>query len=322
MSISRFASRIFLAVAIAAISSAAVAQNYPDKPIRLVVPFPAGGVTDLVSRLLGKELSDSLGQPVMIDNRPGASGMIGAGMAANAAPDGYTLLMGNISTLAVNPVAFKNLPYNAETSFAPISMVAKQPIVMATSSKSNLKTIAAVHALAASKPGGINFGTGGASFELAFEAIKDSTGIKSTNVRYQGDNKSLTALLGGEVDLILGSLSTLGPHIQSGAIHAIAVASEARSPALAEVPTLKELGVPVEATSWQALVAPAGTPEAVIAKLSTVVQHALSQPAIEKQYELQGVTASPSTAEQLHKFMKTEITYWRGVGKKSGFDAQ
>ena len=322
MGIFHSASRIFFVAAISVLPFIAAAQNYPEKPIQLIVPFPAGGVTDLASRILGKELSSALGEQVVIDNRSGASGAIGAAATARATPDGYTLMMGNISTLAVNSVAFKNLSYDAETSFVPISMVAKQPMVLAINKNSDLRTMSKIAAFSASKPGGLNFGSGGASFELALEAIKQSTGIESTTVRYQGDSKALLGLLGGEIDLVLGSLSTLGPQIQSGAIHAVAITSEDRSPVLPQTPTLKELGVPLEATSWQALVAPAGTPRPIIDKLNVAVQRALERPDVRKQYELQGVAASPSTVEELQRFVSAELAFWRNVAIKSGFKAQ
>ncbi len=300
----------------------ASAQTYPERAIRLIVPFGAGGVTDTVSRLLGKGLSAELGQSVVVENRPGASGIIGADVVAQAAPDGYTLLMGNISTLAVNAVAFARLPYDPARSFAPISMISQQPVVVATSAGRPLATVADLVAASRAKPGGLNFASGGASFELMNEAFKQASGAVMTNVRYKGDTDALASLMAGDTDVTFTSFSSVQPLVQAGKIRAVALTSAERSPLAPDWPTLTELGAPVVASSWQALMAPANTPDAVITRLNAAVKRVLASAEVQKQFSQQGVTAASSTPDELRTYAAGELKRWREVGASVGYTPQ
>lgn len=305
-----------------AMISSAWSSTYPSKPIQLIVPFGAGGVTDTVSRLLAKGLSTQLGQPVIVDNKPGASGMIGAAFTARAPADGYTLLVGNISTLAINPLVLADMTYNPEKDFESISMISMQPIVLVSTVKQKLSSVHDLADLAKNKPGGLDFGSGGASFELMNAAFMKDTGIPMTTIRFKGDTDALGAILSGNIDIMLSSLSSAQAMANSGKVHAVAVTSTERTSLLPDTPTLHELGVKLEASSWQALSAPAGTPADVIDRLNQAAKKVLEDPEFKKLFEQQGVTASYTTPQDMQRYVEAEQKRWAAIAKEAGLKAQ
>ena len=299
-------------------SGTALADTYPTRPLRLVIPFAPGGVTDMVGRALAQGLATELGQPVVPENRAGASGVPGAEMVSKAAPDGYTLMIGNISTLAVNAAAFAKLPYDPQKSFAFISMAARQPLVVAVYPGVAAKTLPELVTLAKAKPDSLNFGSAGASLQLATEAFNQAAGLTMTHVPYKGSGPAMTDLIGGNIQVLFDAFSSLYPFVQTGKLRGLAITSLKRSPLAPELPTLVELGYPgVEVTSWQGLVAPAGTPEPVIARLNEAVRKVLASPATLAQFARQGVEATPSTPEQLRDYAAGELARWKEVGRKA-----
>ncbi|WP_420991707.1 Bug family tripartite tricarboxylate transporter substrate binding protein [Cupriavidus sp. 30B13] len=306
----------------ASAAPAAWPQAYPSRPIRLVVPFPAGGVTDTVSRIFGRGLADQLRQPVVVDNKAGASGAIGAEAVAGAPADGYTLMVGNISTLAVNRVAFAKLPYDPLRSFTSVSMISRQPMVLVSAKDAGKDTIAKLQRQAKEKKGGLNFGSGGASFELLNAAFEQNAGVVSTNIRYKGDTEALSGILSGEIDLMFSSLSSASSFLQADKVNGIAVTSEARSPLLPGIPTLRELGIPLEASSWQGLSAPAGTPAEIVSRLNEAARKVLQDPAVIRQFARLGVTATHSSPQEMQAFVADELNRWTKVGQSAGFVAQ
>jgi len=295
-----------------------LAQTYPARPLKIIVPFAPGGVTDMVSRVMAQGLSAELGQAVVVENRAGASGIVGADAAAKSAPDGYTLMMGNISTLAINAAVFVKLPYDPQTSFEPVSMVARQPLVVAVNPNVPVKTIAELvaYAKASNK---LNFGSAGASLQLATEAFNQAAGIQMTHVPYKGSGPAMTDLVAGHIEVLFDAFSSLYPFIQQGRLRGLAITSARRSPLAPELPTLGELGFPqVEVTSWQGIVVPAGTPPAIVTRLNAAVQKVLESQAVKDQLAKQGVEASPSTPEQLAQYASTERARWTEVAGKAG----
>src|SRR5271166_4588940 len=253
----RAASFIVLAV----IAAGAGAQTYPTKPIRLVVPFPAGGTTDILAREVGQRLSVSLGQSVIVDNRPGAAGNIGSELVAKSAPDGYTLLMATVGTHAINPSLYARMPYDHVKDFTPVVLVAGVPNVLEVTPSLPVYTVADLIKLAKEKPGQINFASSGSgtSIHLSGELFKTMAGVDMTHVPYKGSAAAITDLIGGQVQVMFDNLPSSLPQIKAGKLRAIAVTSAQRAPALPDVPTIAESGLPgFEATSWFGVVAPAG----------------------------------------------------------------
>jgi tripartite-type tricarboxylate transporter receptor subunit TctC len=296
----------------------AFAQAYPNKPLKIIVPFAPGGVTDMVSRVMAQGLSVELGQAVVVENRAGASGIVGAEVTAKSAPDGYTLMMGNISTLAINAAVFAKLPYDPQTSFEPVSMVARQPLLVAVNPNVPVKTIAELVAYAKAN-NKLNFGSAGASLQLATEAFNQAAGLQMTHVPYKGSGPAMTDLVAGHIEVLFDAFSSLYPFIQQGRLRGLAITSAKRSPLAPELPTLGELGFPqVEVTSWQGIVAPAGTPPAIVAKLNAAVLKVLESQTVRDQLARQGVEASPSTPEQLAQYAGRERARWTDVAAKAG----
>jgi tripartite-type tricarboxylate transporter receptor subunit TctC len=296
----------------------AFAQAYPNKPLKIIVPFAPGGVTDMVSRVMAQGLSVELGQAVVVENRAGASGIVGAEVTAKSAPDGYTLMMGNISTLAINAAVFAKLPYDPQTSFEPVSMVARQPLLVAVNPNVPVKTIAELVAYAKAN-NKLNFGSAGASLQLATEAFNQAAGLQMTHVPYKGSGPAMTDLVAGHIEVLFDAFSSLYPFIQQGRLRGLAITSAKRSPLAPELPTLGELGFPqVEVTSWQGIGAPAGTPPAIVAKLNAAVLKVLESQTVKDQFAKQGVEASPSSPEQLAQYASAERARWTDVASKAG----
>jgi tripartite-type tricarboxylate transporter receptor subunit TctC len=307
------------ALVLGIMSMAAGAQSYPSKPITLVIPFPPGGVTDVVGRAVAVKLSTELGQNVIVDNKAGASGILGTAMVAKAPADGYTLLLGNTSTLGTNAATFAKLPYDPVASFAPVSMLAVQPLVVAVNPAVPAQNLGDLIKLAKAKPGSLSFGTAGSSIQLAVELFDSMSGIKMLHVPYKGSAPAITDLIGGQVNVLFDPISTLYPQVKGGKLRGLAVTTATRSPSAPELPTVIESGVPgYDVSSWQALVVPAGTPQAVIARLHEAVVKVLALPDTRELFGKLGAQPSPSTPEEAAQHIRSEIARWKKVAQEAG----
>ena len=301
------------------VSVGAVAQDYPSKPLRLIVPFPPGGVTDIVARAVAAKLAIELGQSVVVENRAGASGVIGAEAGARSPADGYTLVMGNISTLAINPVTFAKLPYDPIASFDPISMVAIQPLIVAVHPSLPVKSLIELVQYAKSQPGKLNYGTAGSSIHLAVEFFSTAAGIKMNHIPYKGSAPALTDLIGGQVQVLFDPFSSIYPFVASGKVRALAVTTDKRSATAPTLPTVAESGYAnFDVSSWQGIVVPAGTPKAVIQRLNRDIVKVLSTPEMKERFGQYSAVTAASTPEQFSSYIKEEITRWQKVAIDAG----
>lgn len=306
---------------LAVIAVGAAAQTYPTKPLRLVVPFPAGGTTDILAREVGQRLTLSLGQSVVIDNRPGAGGNIGSELVAKSAPDGYTLLMGTVGTHAINPNLYAKLPYNNVTDFAPVILVASVPNVLEVTPSLPVNSVSDLIKLAKQKPGQVNFASSGngTSIHLSGELFKAMAGVDMTHVPYKGSAAAITDLIGGQVQVMFDNLPSSLPQIKAGKLRAIAVTSTQRAPALPDIPTIAESGLPgFEATSWFGLLVPAGTPPAIITRINADVNQWLQSPDAREKLLAEGAVAAGGTAQQFAAHIRAETEKWARVVKASG----
>lgn len=314
-------STIALAAAAAALPLAASAQNYPTKPITIVVPFAAGGTTDILARLVGQYLTTELGQPVVVENKAGAGGNIGAAYAAKAPADGHTLFMGTVGTHAINASLYKKLPYDPIKDFAPLSRVAMVPNLLVAHPSQPYKTVQEMIAYAKANPGKINFGSpgNGASPHLSGELFKSMTKVDMVHVPYKGSAPAVSDLLGGQISIMFDNLPSVIPHVRSGKLRAIAISTATRSADLPDVPTIAEAGVPgYEATSWFGMFAPAGTPAPVLAKISTALGKVLANAEVKKKIDDQGGEPANETPAQFADFIQKETIKWGKVVKESG----
>jgi tripartite-type tricarboxylate transporter receptor subunit TctC len=297
------------------------AANYPNKPIRFVVPYTAGGTTDILARIIAAKLTESWGQHVLVDNRPGAGGNIGTDLVAKAGPDGYTIVMGAISTHAINPSLYKSIPYDHIRDFAPITRVGLLPNVLVVNPSLPAKTVKEFIAYGKANPGKLNFASPGTgtSLHLSGELFKDMTGTDMVHVPYKGSTPALTDLLGGQVLAMFDNLPASLPHIKGGKLRPLAVTTARRTPALPDVPTMIEAGVPgFEVTSWFAVFAPARTPKEIVAKLNSEMVKILNSPDVKEKLAQQSVEAAPTTPEELAAFVKSETERWAKVIKATG----
>ncbi|QHJ01013.1 tripartite tricarboxylate transporter substrate binding protein [Xylophilus rhododendri] len=300
----------------------AFAQDaYPSRPITVIVPFPAGGTTDIVARLAGQALSQELGQPVVIDNRPGAGGNIGSQMVARAPADGYTLVMGTVGTHAINPALYKKMPYDHLKDFAPISRVANVPNLLVANPSQPYKTVKELIAYGKANPDTISFASSGngTSIHLAGELFKTLTGVKMQHVPYKGSAPALADLMAGQTNIMFDNLPSSISFVRSGKLRPIAVTTLKRSPELPDVPTIAESGVPgFDASSWFGLLAPAATPPAVIKRIDDALIKVLANPELRKKIIEQGGEPVGEKPEQFAAFIRTETTKWAKVVKESG----
>jgi tripartite-type tricarboxylate transporter receptor subunit TctC len=297
----------------------ALAQPYPSKPLRMIVPFPPGGVTDVMSRAVAARLSVELGQPVVVENRAGASGIIGAEAGAKAPADGYTITMGNISTLGVNPATFAKLPYDPIASFAPISMVAIQPLLVAVHPSVAVQSLPELVALARSKPGELSYGTAGSSIHLAVEYFSSVAGIRMNHVPYKGSSPAITDLIGGQLQVLFDPFSSLYPQVRGGKARALAVTTEQRSSVAPELPTVSELGFKgFDVSSWQGLVVPAATPKDIVARLNRDTVKLLGSAEIKEQFAKHGAEPAPTSPEKFGAYIRGEIARWQKVARDAG----
>ena len=293
--------------------------DYPSKPLKLIVPFPPGGVTDIVARTVSVKLSAELGQPVVVENRAGASGAIGAEWAARAAPDGYTLIMGNISTLGINPATFAKLGYDPVTSFDPVSMVAVQPLLITVHPGVPAKNLAELVQLAKSQPGKLNYGTAGSSIHLAVEQFNSLAGIKMNHIAYKGSAPAITDLVGGQIQVLFDPFSSIYPLVAAGKARALAVTTDKRASAAPQVPTVAEQGFAgFDVSSWQGIVVPAGTPKPVIARLHRGLVTVMASAEVKDKFAQYSALAVATTPEQFSAYIKEELARWQKVAQQAG----
>jgi len=310
-----------LAAPAVAASAAAAGPAYPGKPIRIIVTYAPGGSTDVVARLLANPLTEILGQQIVIDNRGGAGGIIGTEIVARAVPDGYTLLFGTSAGLTINPLLQRKLPYLVERDFAPISLVVVNPQVLVAYPGLAANTIVELIKLARSRPGQINYASPGVGSpnHMGMELLKAMTGIDLVHVPYKGGAPASTDLIAGQVSLLFNSIPSVLQHMRSGRLKALAVGSAVRSPAIPEIPTVAEAGVPgFEYATWYGLFAPAGTPREIIARLNAAAGKALLAPELAQPLRAQGSEPRPTTPEELARFMRVEHSRWERVVKVTG----
>jgi tripartite-type tricarboxylate transporter receptor subunit TctC len=314
--------RAIFALALAVTGATAFAQTaYPNKPIRLVVPFPPGGGTDLIARTVAQRLTDSLKWTIVIDNRPGAGGNIGVDTVAKAAPDGYTLVIGQTSNLAVNPTLYPKLPYDPTKDFAPVVVLSSSPIVIAVAAQSPFKTFADVVAAAKKKPKTITLGYSGNGTvaHLSSELAQKTAGIELQHIPYKGASQAMTDVMSGQVDLYMSSVPTLLGHVRDQKLRALAVTSIKRSGELPDTPTLAESGYKdFDAVTWFGILAPAGTPADVVRTLNTEFNKALRDPAVAAKLRSDGGDVIGGTPEQFSALIKSEIPRWGRIVKESG----
>jgi tripartite-type tricarboxylate transporter receptor subunit TctC len=302
-------------------SSAAHADDFPTHPIRIVVPFAAGGTSDLVTRIVGQALGTELKVAVIVDNRPGAGGNIGSELVARAAPDGYTLLMGTVATHGINATLYKKMPFDPVKDFAPVSLVASTPSVLEVNPSLPVKSVQELIAYAKSNPGKLYFGSAGngSSHHLAGELFDTMAGVKMTHVPYRGTAAANTDIIAGQIQVIFDTLPSAMPFVKSGQLRALAVSSLQRDPSLPNLPTLAESGLPgYEVGSWYGLLAPAGTPSAIVDKISRLVADIVRRPEIKKKLLEQGATPVGDTPTEFATHIAIELKKWAPVVRASG----
>ena len=306
---------------ILASSQLAQAQAYPVKPVRLIVGVPPGGTTDVVARLVGQNLTEQLGQQVVIENRGGAGGNIGAEIVAKAPPDGYTLFLATIGTMAINPSLYAKMPFDTLRDFAAISQLTSMPQMLIVHPSIPAKNVKELIAFGKANPGKLNFASGGSgtAIHLAGELFKTMAGVEMVHIAYKGSGPAMTDLIGGQVSLMFDQILTALPQTQSGKVRALAVTTAQRSPAAPSIPTLAEAALPgYHVTTWHGLLAPAGTPKEIVTRLSTETAKALQHADIRAKFASQGVDPVSSTPDQFAAMMKIEIEKWRKVIAVSG----
>ncbi|HXD39139.1 MAG TPA: tripartite tricarboxylate transporter substrate-binding protein [Ramlibacter sp.] len=315
--------RLFFLLALGLLGLQAAAAGYPERPIKLIVPFPPGSGTDVGARVLGNWLTAKTGQPVIVDNRPGGSGLIAAQAAATATPDGYTLLLTTNTTHAANPAMFKKLPYDPVKDFEPVSMVGSAGLLLLVPVDGAYKDIASL--LAQLRPGGkqLRFGFGNSSSRIAGELLKIATGADLLGVPYKGTPQALTDLIGRHIDFMFCDVGAALPLMMGGKLRALAATGASRELLLREVPTLQEAGVKgFDMTVWSAVFVPAKTPKETVAKLSELLRAALSDPAVRQEFANTGGRTRGSTPDELRTFVKEEMTKWAAAVKAAGIQPE
>ena len=309
------------ALSLALSAPSALAQAYPNKPIRLVVPFTPGGVTDTSGRLIAEQLSKRLGQQVVVDNKPGASGNIGTQLVASAEPDGYTLLLGFDGTLVINPHVFPKIGFDTAKDFAPIGKIGDAVLILVAHPGAAIKTLRDVINLSKTQSGGLSYGTSGTGGtpHIAGELLKDRTGANLVHIPYKGGGQAMTDVLGGNIPLVYTAIAGAIQHIKTGKLHPVAVSSAQRSSSLPEVPTFIESGLTdFDINSWVALLAPAKTPKAIVDKLNAELNAVLSDPAVRERLTGMGIAATPGSADKFAQEMQRDLTRYGSVVKSAG----
>lgn len=321
----RFVALVLLAGVAGGVAAQAAKSDFPTRPLRYIVPFPPGGSADLVARVVSVPPAEALGRQIVIDNRSGAAGTVGAEIAAHATPDGYTIFACNIASLAVSPALYKKLNYDPVAGFAPIGLIGSTPNALAVHPSVPAKTIAEFIALAKNRPGRINYASAGVgtSPQLSMELFRMHAGIELAHVPFKGAGPALVALLGGHVEAMFSTVPTYTGALRSGRVRLLGVTSTTRHPDLPDVPTLAESGMPgFEVISWQGLCTPAGVPEAVLARIRSGLVAALAQPEVRKQLADQGMQLTPLMADKFAAFVRSERAKWKKVVKDVDIEPQ
>jgi tripartite-type tricarboxylate transporter receptor subunit TctC len=302
----------------------AQAQTYPSKPIHILVPYAPGGITDIAARIVGAKLTEALGQQVVVENKPGGNGFIAMTAGAKAAPDGYTLTMATVGDVAINPAIFKQMPYDPQRDFVPVSLVSDAPMVLAVNNNAPYKSVADVLAAAKAQPGRISVGTpgNGSVNQIVLEWMALNTGTKFQHIPYKGGAPSAAAVAGGEIPLGILASSSVAPHVKSGRARVLAVTMAKRSKFSPEWPTLQESGVKdVDASNWTALFAPKGTPQAIVDKLNAEVVKILNMKDVKDRFAGGGVETIPSSAAELDARVKQEAARFKVIAEKAQIKA-
>ena len=314
---------LFLSLAAAA-GTCAHAQAYPEKALRVVVPFAPGGSTDIVGRIMTQRLSERIKQPVVLDNRGGGGGNIASDMVAKAPPDGYTLLIGTVGSLTINPSLYKRMPYDPLKDLTPIAYFGSTPNVLVVHSSLPVKSVRELITLARSRPGQLNYasaGTGG-SVHLAAELFKSLAKVDMVHVPYKGSGPALVDLLGGQTQLMFSTMPPALPHVKSGRLRALGMTGAKRSPLVPDLPTIAEAGLPgYEITQWWGLLGPAGMPAAIVTRINSDVNAILQQPEVKERFASAGADTAPNTPAWFASYMKSEVAKWAKVVKASGATA-
>ena len=306
-------------LAVLLVPAAAFAQAYPSRAVRLLVPFPPGGPADILGRIIGQKMSESFGQQVLVDNRPGANTIIAAEIAAKSAPDGYTVLMAIDSTLTMNPALYSKLPYDPIRDFDPVSLIAIVPSMLVANINFPPNNVRELIALAKAKPGEIMFGSGTIAMQLAGELFNSMAGTKLTNVPYKGGATTITGLMSGDVPVLFEGISTALTNWKAGKVKAIAAMGAKRLPQAPDLPTVAEQGVPgYEAQVWQSVVVPKGTPRDIVLKLNVELTRIMKLPDVRERLATTGIEPASSTPEELGAFIRSETAKWGKVIKDIG----
>ena len=298
----------------------AAAQAWPSRPVKLVVPYPPGGPTDIVARVVAERLQAQTGQPFIVDNRPGAGGNLGAEAVARAAPDGYTLLVATTAH-AINKSLFKNLTYDVQRDFTPVSLLTQGPLVLVVNPKFPARSVAELIAMARARPDSVSFASSGngQSTHLSAELFASMAGAPMTHVPYKGSAPALNDVIAGQVPIMFDTMLSAMPHVKAGKLRALAITGAQRSPAAPDVPTIAESGLPgYQAYAWNGLLAPAATPSAVVTRVSEELKTALSQPAVQEKFAAQGFAATWTSPADAAGFVKTEVDKWARTVQQSG----
>jgi tripartite-type tricarboxylate transporter receptor subunit TctC len=316
----RCALRFTAALLALAAGGARAASDWPVRPVRLVVPFPPGGSTDILGRSIAQKLQEALGQPFIVENKPGAGGSIGATEVARAVPDGYKLLMGHIGTLAINPSLYPDLAYDPVRSFAPVALIARVPNVLVVNPAVPARDVQQLIALAKAKPGALRYASGGngSAAHIAMEYFKLRTQTDIGHIPYRGTSPAVTDVMGGQVEIIMTGVPAVLQQVKAGKLRALAVSSRSPVASMPDLPTIAASGVPdFEAIQWYGLVAPARTPAAVIALLNAEVGRALQMPALKTRLDAEGADAAPTTPDAFGALIVNEIARWKPVIEQS-----
>jgi len=312
----------FLWAAATLAAATALAQSYPSKPIHVVVGFPPGGGNDIIARMVGAKMQEAWGQPVVIDNKPGANSIIAAEFVAKSAPDGYTLLVNATGGMSVNPVLYAKLPYDSLKDFVPISMVGSFPLVLVVNPAVPAKSVEELVAYAKANPGKLNYSAGSTAFQVATEMFKQMTGIDVRHIPYKGSAASITAVIAGDVQMTIVDSPPLVPQLKSGRVRALAVTTAKRAAALPELPAIAEIAPGYEMALWIGVFAPAGTPQEIAAKLTSEVRRIVGLPDIRDRLAGMGVEPLGNTSEETAEWIRREIARYGPVVKTAGIKAE
>ncbi len=321
MSFFKFVAQTACAIALITTGSGAFAQAWPSKPIKLVIPYPPGGIGDTLARELATQLSLRVNQPVVVESKPGASQMIGADYVAKSAPDGYTIFLASLSSLVLNVHAQKTMPYDPVKDFAPVSMFFSTPLYLVVNPQLPVKTVAEFVAYGKANPGKLTFGSigTGSSLHLTGEMFKAATGVDMLHVPYKGSVPAVTDLLGGQISALFDAGTSSLPQVRAGKLRVLGVSSLKRASGTPDIPTFAESGLPgFDASFWFGIVAPAATPKPIVQRLSTEINEILKQPAVRDRYKLNGVEVAGSTPEEMAAQMKADLPRWTEIQRKAG----